>query len=249
MKFQTKIAVSDLDNIQVHGYDLCSDLIGTVNLGDMAYISAKGNIPTKEESDMLNAIMVALTEHGFTPSSISARLTILGAPESLQNAVAAGILGAGSVYLGSMEFTAKMLQEAFVQQKEVSVEILAKTVVEKYEGEKIPGFGHPIHKVEDPRTTRLFQLAEELGFKGHHCKLVLEVQKQINIKKKTPIVLNASGAVAAILSDMDFKWSIVKCFSLAARAVGLIGHIIEEQQNGVSQKLWDYIQENTEYRP
>src|SRR5690606_23324383 len=113
MKFETRVGKSTPDKIFVHGYDLTEDLIGNITLADMAFLGAKHRKPTENESKMLNAILVAICEHGFTPSSISTRLTYLGAPEAVQAAVASGLLGAGTVYLGAMEDVAEMLQKAF----------------------------------------------------------------------------------------------------------------------------------------
>ncbi|MBB6454577.1 citrate synthase [Salirhabdus euzebyi] len=248
MKFNTSIGFSDSENILIYGKDLCNDLIGNVNLGDMAFIAATHRLPTENESRMLNAIMVALCEHGFTPSSISTRLTYLGAPESTQAAVAAGLLGAGNVYLGSMESTARVLQESVGFYGNLDNDEMVNKILSNYKDKRFPGFGHPIHKQVDPRSKKLFEMAENLGFKKGYSKLITDIHKSLCEIKQKEIVLNASGAVGAILSDMGFKWNIVKCFALAARSVGLIGHILEEQgKDRISQDLWDYVQENTKY--
>lgn len=244
--YRTGIAYSDEENIFVHGYNL-SELLGEIGLADMAFLGAKGRIPDTNESKMLNAIMVALSEHGFTPSTMSARLTYLGAPESVQAAVAAGLLGAGSVYLGSMEKTAELLQAHHKEMEQEQIDKIAKKIVDT--NERLPGFGHPIHKHTDPRTKRLFELADELGFYKENCLLINEIHQALIKKKKKHIVLNASGAVGAILTDMNFDSKIIKCFAVAARSVGLIGHILEEsQEKGIGQELWDHVQRNTEYQ-
>ncbi|NRR23363.1 citryl-CoA lyase [Brevibacillus sp. MS2.2] len=254
MEFQTNIGVSKSDKIYVHGYDLTEELIGQITLADMAFLGAAHRKPTQNESKMLNACMVAICEHGFTPSSISARLTYLGAPEAVQAAVAAGLLGAGSVYLGAMEYVAQMLQEglqkygADCDRKEV-----AKRILEEHEerGLQMPGFGHPIHRPVDPRTPKLFALAEELGFAGDHMAIMKEIHEQFSTKKGKQITLNVAGAIGAVLSDMRLHYSVVKSFAVAARAVGLIAHIVEEIESGrkdcMAQKLYDFVEENTLY--
>lgn len=254
MKFETKIGLSKPDAIYVHGYDLTEDLIGNVTLADMAFLGAKHRRPTEAESKMLNACMVAICEHGFTPSSVAARLTYLGAPEAVQAAVAAGLLGAGSVYLGAMENTAEMLQEGWEKYgigknvSEVATAILAER---KAKQQQVMGFGHPIHKPVDPRTPKLFGLAEELDFAGKHISLMQEIHRQISEEKGRTITLNAAGAIGAVLSDMDIHFNVVKSFAIAARAVGLIAHIVEEMEDGrkecMAQKLFDHIEENTLY--
>ncbi|MGG1674372.1 citryl-CoA lyase [Neobacillus sp. NRS-1170] len=254
MKFETKIGLSKPNAIYVHGYDLTEDLIGEITLVDMAFLGALHRRPTHEESKMLNACMVAICEHGYTPSSISARLTYLGAPEAVQAAVAAGLLGAGSVYLGAMENTAQMLQKGWeTYGYDQDVATVASSILEDCKTKKVQvmGFGHPIHKPVDPRTTKLFALAEELGFSGRHIGLLKEIHQQFCEQKGKQITLNAAGAIGAVLSDMNLHFSVVKSFAVAARAVGLIGHIVEEIEAGrkdcMSQKLYDFVEENTLY--
>lgn len=254
MEFQTKIGVSKSDKIYVHGYDLTEDLIGEITLADMAFLGAAHRKPTQSESKMLNACMVAICEHGFTPSSISARLTYLGAPEAVQAAVAAGLLGAGSVYLGAMEYVAQMLQEGLQKHStDCTVKEAAKRILDEREekGLQMPGFGHPIHRPVDPRTPKLFSLAAELGFSGGHVALMKEIHEQFSTKKGKPITLNVAGAIGAVLSDMGLHYSVVKSFAVAARAVGLIAHIVEEIESGrkncMAQKLYDFVEENTLY--
>jgi citrate synthase len=204
---------------------------------------------------MLNAIMVAICEHGFNPSSVATRLTYLGAPEAVQAAIAAGLLGAGTVYLGAMEYSAQMLKEGFAQHGKNTddLETLAAMVIKEWKGKPngIPGLGHPIHKPVDPRTVKLFELAKELGFYGEHSRLMEKIHSMIEQEKKKPITLNAIGAIGAILSDMGFHYGIVKSFGVAARAVGLVAHITEEielgRKNSIAQNLFDYIEHNTVY--
>ncbi|MCM3713364.1 citryl-CoA lyase [Alkalihalobacillus oceani] len=255
MEFETRIGKSTKESIEVHGYDLAEQLIGNITLADMAFLGAKHRKPSEEESQMLNALLIAICEHGFTPSSISARLTYLGAPEAVQAAVAAGLLGAGTVYFGAMEYVSEMLQNAFRQHgEEKSIEELAATVIKerKEQGLQLPGFGHHIHKPVDPRTPKLFALAEELGFLRKHSKLLLEMHKQFCEEKGKQITLNVTGAIGAIMSDMEIDYRLVKSFAVAARAVGLVGHIAEEiekgRQESVAQQLFEYVENHTDYR-
>jgi len=239
MEFQTRIGVSQPDRIYVHGYDLTDELVGEITLADMAFLGAAHRKPTAQESRMLNACMVAICEHGFTPRSLSARLTYLGAPEAVQAAVAAGLLGAGSVYLGAMEYVAQMLQDGLKQHEgESGVQLIAaQTIAEREEkGLQLPGFGHPIHRPVDPRTPKLFALAEELGFTGRHIALINEIHRQFCERKGKAITLNVTGAIGAVLSDRKLHYSVVKSFAVAARAVGLIAHIVEEIEAGRKNK-------------
>jgi citrate synthase len=254
MEFQTGTGKSTPDKIFVHGYNLTEELIGNITLADMAFLGAKHRKPTENESKMLNGLLVAICEHGYTPSSISTRLTYLGAPESVQSAVAAGLLGAGTVYLGAMEYVAEMLQKAF-QKYGVEREIkeLASIIINERQesGQQLPGFGHPVHKPEDPRTTKLFAIAEDLGFNGKNSQLLKEIHRQFCETKGKMITLNAVGAIGAIMADMEIDYRVVKSLAVASRAVGLVAHIVEEIEFGrkesFGQRLFDYIEEHTDY--
>lgn len=254
MEFKTNVGMSETDKINVHGYDLVEDLIGSITLADMAFLGAKHRKPTENESKMLNAVMVAICEHGFTPSSISTRLTYLGAPEAVQAAVAAGLLGAGTVYLGAMEQVAEMLKDGMDKHgKDKSAAELATLILDERaeKGLQLPGFGHPIHRPVDPRTVKLFEIAKELGFYKKNSETINEISKQFNERKGKPITLNAVGAIGAVLADMEFDHRVMKSFAVASRAVGLVAHIVEEIESGrkesVGQQLFDYVEEHTDY--
>ncbi|MFD4829359.1 citryl-CoA lyase [Streptomyces uncialis] len=258
--YTTRIGTSTPDSINIYGYDLCSEVIGHTGLADIVFLGAQGRLPTGNESKMLNALMVGIAEHGFTPSSLAARLTWLGAPEATQAAVAAGLLGAGSVYLGAMELTARTLQEALAamdggQDADPAVERTAAEILDRFaaSGEKVPGFGHPTHRPRDPRTARFFELAEEWGFLGPHSRLLQAVHSEMERRRGKLITLNGAGTFGAVISDLGFSWRQVRTVVVAARAVGLVGHIAEEAARGTAdsaaQSLFRHVEHHTDYRP
>ncbi|HVD46249.1 MAG TPA: citryl-CoA lyase, partial [Candidatus Limnocylindria bacterium] len=162
-RLKSDMGSSTADRITVRGHDLVKDLIGKVSLGDMAFLELKGRLPTSKESTMFNAIAVTLVEHGMTPSAIAARMTYLGAPESVQGAVAAGLLGIGDRFGGSVEEAARILQEALggSDRDAADLDELARRIVATHKERKRPiaGLGHPVHKPVDPRAERLFAIA------------------------------------------------------------------------------------------
>jgi citrate synthase len=221
---RSELGWSTADRVVVRGKDLPNEILGHLNLGDMAFLELTGRAPNPKESKIFNAMVVTLVEHGLTPSAIVARLTYLGAPEALQGAVAAGLLGLGSVFVGSMEGVARLLSESVAAGKD------AKTILA--ENKRIPGLGHPIHKPVDPRAARLFELARETGFYGKYCQLMEE------IAKTRGITLNATGAIGALACELGLEWKVVKGLGVMARAVGLVGHILEETRDPMAEEIW-----------
>lgn len=241
---RSDIAASTPENITVRGLDLTADLMGRVNLGDMAFLELKGRLPTEDESIVFNAMLVALVEHGITPSTIAARLTYLGAPESLQGAVAAGILGLGSVFVGTIEGAARVLQEA---PRDEDVEALASEIVRDHRARKepVPGLGHPIHKPADPRTTRLFALCEEHGLSGRFVALMQAIGREAERQSGRQLPVNVTGAIGALASEMEISWSICRGLGLMSRPIGLVAHLLEEIHRPMGREIWRRVEEES----
>jgi citrate synthase len=224
-EIKSDLGWSTRERITVRGKDLPGEILGRLNLGDMAFFELTGRFPNEKESRMFNAMAVTLVEHGITPSALAARLTFLGAPEAMQAAVAAGLCGLGSVFVGSMEGVAKLLSEG----KD------AKTIVA--ENKRIPGLGHPIHKPVDPRSVRLFEIARETGYYGKYCRTMEEIAKIKNL------TLNATGAIGALACELGLDWRAVRGIGVMARAVGLVGHLLEESRQPMAEAVWQQTEE------
>jgi len=217
---------STSDRIVVRGLDLTKDVLGKVSLGDFAFLELKGRLPTPQESVVFNALVVTLVEHGMTPSAIAARLTYFGAPEALQAGVAAGILGMGDRFGGSIEQAARMVQEALANQsKDADLREIARQLVADHKAKKkvIGGLGHPIHKPIDPRTPALFAIAADNGFAGRYVKLMDLIGAEATEAYGRDLPVNATGAIGAIASELEFNWRICRGLAVMARAIGLVG--------------------------
>ncbi|MEQ9642808.1 MAG: citryl-CoA lyase [Alphaproteobacteria bacterium] len=238
---RSDIAWSNREQIVIRGRSLPDEILGNLNLGDFSYFQLTGEMPSAAQSKLFNAVLVTLVEHGLTPSAIATRMTYAGAPESMQAAVAAGLCGLGSVFVGSMETAARMLYEALpTGESAADLDALAHDVVAAYRAEKriLPGMGHPIHKPIDPRTPRLFALAEECGMAGDYVVLVQKIAAEAERVTGKSLPVNATGAIGAICCEFGFPWTVVRGFGVMARAVGLVGHIMEEAQNPIAQEIW-----------
>jgi len=236
-KLRSGLGRSTTDQIFVRGHDLAGELIGNISLGDFAFLELVGRVPDQRESVMFNALAVTLVEHGLTPSTIAARLTYYGAPEALQAAVAAGLLGMGDRFGGSIEQAARTLQEA---PSGGDLRATARAIVEDHRKRKavIPGIGHPVHKPADPRATRLFAMAEENLYSGRHVALMQLIAEEASTAFGRELPVNATGAIAAIASEMDIPWRITRGIAVMARAIGLVAHLQEEMDEPMAGEIW-----------
>lgn len=241
---------SDPTRIKVKGLDLMADVMGRLNLGDFAFLEIQGRLPSAAESAVFNAMLATLVEHGMTPMAIAARLTYLGAPESLQGAVAAGLLGMGTTFAGTAEGSARLLQEALSDDaSDTPVQDfpeLAKSIVRRHMDTRtqIPGIGHNLHKPIDPRTPRLFEIAQQNQLCGRYVALMQQVaiaaEKALNKPGLLPV--NATGAVGALASELGIPWRICRGLAVIGRAVGIVGHLAEELRNPLAREIWERIE-------
>jgi citrate synthase len=251
-KIVTGIGKAELHRILVRGYDLNKELVGKISFTDMTSLMLRGRLPTPNEAKMLDALLVILVEHGMVSHVIAARLIYHCAPEAIQAAVAAALCGAGSVHLGSSEWSAKMLTEALPSEsKNPDLERIANTIFDDYSVRKqrIPGIGHRTHAEGDPRAETLFGIAKENEICGSYCELLQKLSEVASQRRKRLIPVNVTGAIAAIALDMGFPWQITKAFALIGRTLGVMGHIAEEIRNPMATQIDAAIKQAIVYEP
>ncbi len=231
MTWKSKITKVEPNHLVTRGYRQ-EDLIGNISYPHVVYLLLKGELPSEEHGKMIDAILTACIDHGVTPpSSIASRIVASGGVP-LPTAVAAGVLSIGDAHGGAIEKGAKFLQDGIVRMKNEKKpiakmgKILVKEARENHN--RILGFGNRVHTA-DPRTKRLFTLADELKISGDHIALskIIETELESSAGRKLPI--NVDGAIAAIISDMGFDYRLGKAFFLLGRVAGLTAQVYEEQ--------------------
>jgi citrate synthase len=241
---QTGIGKAEADAIIIRGRDLSSELMGKVTFTELAFLLVQGRDPSPGETALLDAVLVSLADHGLTPTALAARLTLTGAPESLQGAVAAGLLGAGTVFLGVVEDTAAFLEPVVAaagpdpDDERLAAATRAAVEARRAEGGRIPGLGHPVHKQVDPRTPRMYEIAEEHGVLGPHLRalrMVADVHQELTGRA---LPINGAGVGGAALADLGFSSRIVRGFALLARSAGLVAHLAEEMERPLGMPLF-----------
>jgi citrate synthase len=254
--YRSGLGASDRDHIWLLGNDLADDMLGQVGFGELAYWLMLKRRPTADQLVMFEAVLTALADHGFTPTAIAARLTYLSAPDSLQGALAAGLLGGGSRFLGVTENTAHYLADVLSGLDEMPVDdagwdVVATAAVRDTSaaGRFVPGLGHPVHKITDPRTPVLFDLARRHGQYGPHLALyeaIGRVHPDV-LGKKLP--LNGAGVCGAVLADIEIPQGVIRGVALLARCAGLLGQLAEEMDDPVAMDMYMNIDRNTDYQP
>ena len=231
----TAISTADAASITVRGRDLCAELIGKIDFTDYFFLLVTGKDPTPDQRFFVNALLVAIAEHGLVPSVQAARMTYAAAPEAIQGAVAAGLLGSGSVVLGSSEVAGRFLHElvrASAGRKPADVAIERIREMRKTKT-PIPGFGHPQHSSGDPRANTLLRLAHERGLRGPYIGMLHTVAEVLPEALGRQLPINISGAIPAILLEIGFPLTALKGIAILARTAGLIAHLQEEAERPI----------------
>lgn len=227
----SEIAKHDLHNIWVRGENLTEDVMGERSFTEIVFLMLTQRYPDERELRLLDAILVSLVEHGLTPSALVARVTYGVEPDSIQGAVAAGLLGVGGLVLGSMEECGKLLTRiADEVTAGGTIAASAQRIAEEYRAERknLPGVGHAIHTEGDPRAARLLRIAEETGHDGAHVEAVRELVAAMERLLGRALPLNVTGAVAALLLELGVPWRLHRGFALVSRTAGLVAHVGEE---------------------
>ena len=241
---RTWIGSATPDSITVGDRDLPSEVMGHLTLTELAFLLITRREPTPSECRILDAVLVSLADHGLTPSALAARLTYTGAPEAIQGSVAAGLLGAGSVFLGPAGDTAQFLAAALAEHArgatdDASLRRVAEAVVEERirTGARVPGLGHPLHRAQDPRVPRLYELAAEENLLGAHLRLLELVAEAHEQQSGRRLPINGAGAGGAALVDVGIPPGSVRGFVLIARTAGLVAQLAEEAEHPIGRQL------------
>jgi citrate synthase len=254
--YRTGLGASDADHIWLLGHDLAGELMGNVTFGELAYWMVAKRRPSEGQRVLFEAVLVALADHGLTPSAIGARVTLLGAPESLQGAVAAGLLGGGSRFLGVTEDSATFLHGVIAGLDQIPSdgsgwdEVALRAVSDTKAARRlVPGLGHPVHKVIDPRTPVLFRLARQNDVFGSHLALFEAIGRMHPGVLGRTLPLNGAGVCGAVLADIDLPIGVSRGFALLARCAGLLGQLAEEMVDPIGHDIYTNVDRNTDYRP
>jgi len=239
MEPRTSISRASADRIEVRGRDLTGDLMGRLSFTEYFHLLLIGEEPTDDQRFFLDVLLVSIAEHGLMPSNVAARMTLAADPDSVQGAVAAGILGAGSVILGASEECARLL---------ASGREPAETAREIHDAAgRVPGFGHPLHTPVDPRAERILELADERGVSGEYVARARGLRAAVAAAWDRPLPMNVSMAIAAVLLDLGYPAVAAKAIPILARTAGLLAHLAEEREHPIGFELGRRAEEGIEY--
>jgi citrate synthase len=246
MKPTTKLCTHNTESITVRGADLVDELIGELTFTEMTYFAITGRRATQAQTRILDAVLVTLMEHGLTPSAIAARMVYASTPESLQAGVSAGLLAVGSVFVGTMEGCAALIARILAA---TDGQAMARDIADEYRSARkpIPGFGHHMHKPDDPRTPKLFALAESQGVPGQHIAALRMLSAAVDERFGKHLTVNATGAIGALLGEIGIPAPVMRGVAVISRSAGLVAHIAEEQQTPSMRYMWELIEEAVPY--
>jgi citrate synthase len=224
---KTRIGQAYPDRVEVRGRDLTGDLMGRLTFTEHFHLLLTGEEPTEEQRFFLDLLLVSIAEHGLMPTNVAARMTLAADPDSLQGAVAAGILGCGPVILGTAEECARLLEDNLNRDPfEIAGEIHAA-------GGKVPGFGHPVHTPVDPRAERILELTDERGVSGRNVARARALRDAVAEVWEKPLPMNVAMPIAAVMLDLGYPSKAVKAVPILARTASLLAHLVEEREQPV----------------
>lgn len=243
---KTAISTADADSLTVRGHDLCTDLMGNITFTEYFYLLLAGEKPTEQQTYFLDLLLVSIAEHGLVPTNQVARMTYAADPNALQGAVAAGILGCGSVILGTSQYCGEYLTVAKAELDKGTTLRNHLTKIHAAKG-RIPGFGHPLHKPKDPRAQRILELAAERDAEGPYTELARQTETLVPEIWGKPLPMNVSMTIAAVLLDLGFAPAMLKSIPILARTASLLAHLAEEFETPIGFLMASYAEAAIDY--
>jgi citrate synthase len=242
----THLCLTEVDKITVRGHDLVSELMGVRTFTETFWMLISGKLPTPQQTRLVDAVLLALMEHGLTPQAIATRMIARCEPEAVQAAIAAGLLGIGSRFGGAMSATAILLTEIINSDDKQAT---AREIIARFRKAKrsLPGFGHPQHRPDDPRSMRLFEIAREGGLAGKYVDAIHVLSREIDQAFGRHLTINTTGAIAAVLGDLGVPDAIMRGFAVVSRSAGLVAHLREENDQQVAAYLTEYAEHDIRY--
>lgn len=234
------------DAIAYRNRDLVTEVLGRRTFTEVFFYQTLGRDPSKGELAVVEAVLVALMEHGMTPSAIAARMVYSSSPENIQAGVSAGLLAVGTRFVGTMEDCARLLDRIVADEEPGFAEAIAAEYRERRE--PVPGFGHHLHRPDDPRVARLFDLGETADVSGEYVAALKRLSTCVDEAAGRHITINTTGAVAALLGDVGVPARLMRGFAVVSRAAGLVSHIAEEQEIPTDRFIWDLVDTTIPFR-
>jgi len=243
---ESRLSTYDAESVTFRGEDLTTELMGELDFGGTVLLLLTGDRPNAGETRLVNAMLESLMVHGVTPHAVAARMTYLSEPTSVQGAVASGLLGVGSRFVGSMQECAAVLAEVeAAEDTDAAVEDVVATYREA--GDPFPGIGHPFHEPVDPRAQRLFDIAEAEGLSGPHVDHLRAVQEEFEAVTGRWLVANVTGGIAATAADIGLPPVAARGLAGISRAAGLVAEVVEEDRDPIARDVWGMVEEEMTY--
>lgn len=227
------------DVLTMRGRDTLREIVGVKSFSETFYFIVTGTMPDARQTVCFDACLTILMDHGLTPGAMVARIVEDSVPEDMQVPIAAGLLTVANRHVGTMAGAGRLLAEAMGSDE--APEAWAARTAARFRDQKrrVPGFGHPHYYPEDPRAARLFEVALEAGCEGRAIGLLKMLNDAIDAALGRHFTLNVTGAMAAVLTEIGFPVEAMRGVAVVGRAAGLVGHIYEEKQNGLTRSLLD----------
>lgn len=228
--WRSALVAHDQTNIWIRGYDIGA-LMERTSFPGVVFLLHRGRLPSPGEERLLNAILIASSDHNSgAPSVAAARIIASGNRQSLSAAVAGGMLAIGDEHGGAGELCMEMIGRVAADAKARGVSIEQASIdavaAARTEGKRLPGFGHRKHTV-DPRVAVMFRMAREAGVAGDGVASITAIETALAAAVK-PLPINVDGALAALLYDMGFPPSAGKLLFMVGRVAGLTAEVAEE---------------------
>ena len=248
-KHKTRIGTPthDIDRLLFRGKDTLNELVGRVTFTEGVFLAVTSKLPSAQQTKILDACLVILMDHGITPSALVTRLVADTVPTDVQVPIAAGLLTIGNKFMGTIAGAGALLQTGMASGVAPEVWVRDAVADSMKAKRRFPGFGHPDYYPDDPRTVRLFEVAKAAGVSGRYIAMIKLLEAEIEKQGGKRLPLNATGAIGALLCEIEFPVAAMRGVAVISRSAGLLAHALEEIETGTAWPVMQMVMDAVPY--
>lgn len=228
--------------IRYRGYAI-DELIGRANFAQMIWLMTRGELPSREQAELLDIALMSAVDHGPQAPSIAIARMAATCGVGLNNAMASAMNVLGDVHGGAGEQAVEVYYAIADRVDDgVSIEEAVAREVDGYistKGKFLPGFGHRFHPI-DPRSPRLLKMVDAAADKGavsgRFAAIGRQIEAEIENRKGKKIPINIDGATAVIYAELGFPAPLARGLFCLSRSVGILAHAWEQTEQGGRNK-------------
>jgi citrate synthase len=234
-QWSSEVAYKNVHRIVARGYDTTELVEEGYGMTDVLFVDFQARIPTVEEDQMLNYVMIMALEDGLSAPAAMSRL-VAQSKTFLTQACGASIHAFGHAYGAYSAFGNRLLDELTSgRAKGLDIDAIAQAIVNDNLDDDALGVSDLMLK--DPAAKRMIERARKLDVAGEYVELMTAIVEKARAASDTPVDIDMLGAMGSVMMDLGFTPEATWAILAVTRSFAAGAHFIEEIERADYRRL------------